>query len=510
MEKGILIMKNIRVRFAPSPTGPLHIGGLRTALYNYLLAKKYNGSLILRIEDTDKKRLIPESEPYIFESMKWCGIIPDEDPINGGNFGPYRQSERISIYKKYITELMSNGNAYYAFDTKTELDSIRNNYKKLGKVFTYNPLIRNKLNNSLSLSIEKLNIRFKLGIPYVIRFKNPINKLIEIKDEIRGNIYFNSNILDDKILMKSDGNPTYHITNVIDDHLMNINLVIRGEEWISSTPLHELLYSSYNWNPPKFAHLPLILNPYGKGKISKRNISTFTILPLKWLDKYNNIFIKGYRELGYFYESIINMIALLGWNPGNKEEIFSLKTLIKKFSIDKINKSSARFDKDKIRWINKQFLNNKPIQEIINLFSSEAESQGISIKDYQFIKKIVELNRKRAYLIQDMFKISKYFFRKPYYYEEKDIKKIKNKILYLKIASSILYIVENLKDFILKRIFYLFIKKYKINPKSIMLPIRLALVGALYGDDLFILIEIIGRRESINRIKLLYKKVFCT
>lgn len=503
-------MKNLRVRFAPSPTGPLHIGGLRTALYNYLLSKKYQGTFILRIEDTDKLRYIPESEPYIFESLKWCGIHTDEDPIKGGNYGPYRQSERLSIYNKYINDLLSNGYAYYAFDTKTELDFIRNNYQKIGKVFTYNPLVRNKLNNSLTITQYELNSRLQGGLPYVIRFKNPINELIKIVDKIRGNIYFNSNLLDDKILIKSDGTPTYHLTNVIDDHLMKINYVIRGEEWISSTPLHLLLYYYFNWNPPKFAHLPLILNPEGKGKISKRNISQleFPILPLQWFDKNKNI--PGYREIGYFPESLINMIALLGWNPGEKEQIFTLQTLINKFSIEKINKSAARFDKYKIHWINQQVLNKKPIQEIINLLRKEAEYQGMYIKDSFKLKKIVERNRKRAYLIKDLFKKSDFFFRKPYVYEEKDKKKIKNKILYLKIARSILVSIEHYNKYILNRIFNCFIKNNKINSQCIMLPLRLALVGAFYGDDLFFIIEMIGRRESLNRIDILYKKLICT
>ena len=361
-------MNNVRVRFAPSPTGPLHIGGVRTALFNYLFAKKHNGTFILRIEDTDQTRYVANAEKYIIEALNWMHIPYDEGPGKNEKFGPYRQSERKEIYKKYAEELIAKGKAYYAFDTSEQLDFHRKDHEEKGKTFIYNWHNREKgrLVNSLVLSNEEVQERIERGDNYVVRFKmydpkNNDSELIEADDIIRGHVSFKKEILDDKILFKSDGMPTYHLANIVDDHLMEISHVIRGEEWLPSLPLHIALYEAFGWNAPEFAHLPLILKPVGKGKLSKRDGDKlgFPVFPLEYKNNETGDVSRGYKEDGYFAETVINFLALLGWNPGTEQELFSLEELVKSFDLSRVNKSGARFDPDKTKWFNQQYMQQK-------------------------------------------------------------------------------------------------------------------------------------------------------
>ena len=352
--------KAVRVRFAPSPTGPLHIGGLRTALFNYLYAKKHNGTFILRIEDTDQNRFVPGAEQYIVEALEWCGITIDEGPNTTGHFGPYKQSERKHIYRQYAEQLVKEGKAYYAFDTAEALDEHRKNHEAQGKTFIYNWHNREKgkLVNSLVLDKEVVEAKINSGEDYVIRFKSPENQKLHLKDIIRGDIEIDTNILDDKVLFKSDGMPTYHLANIVDDHLMEITHVIRGEEWLPSLALHYQLYNAFGWTPPQFAHLPLILKPTGKGKLSKRDGDKmgFPVFPLEWKDPQTGEVSYGYRESGFFPEAVVNFLALLGWNPGTEQEIFSMDELINSFDLERVNKSGARFDPDKTKWFNHHYM----------------------------------------------------------------------------------------------------------------------------------------------------------
>jgi len=348
----------VRVRFAPSPTGPLHIGGVRTALFNYLFAKKNNGVFYVRIEDTDQNRFVPGAEQYILEALEWLGISPDETIGKNEKFGPYRQSERKDLYKKYADQLLENGWAYYAFDTAEELDELRKIAEESGETFIYNHTNREQLKTSLRLPKEEVDALLESGAPYVVRFKIPVNETLHLNDIIRGDIKFNTNLLDDKVLFKSDGMPTYHLANIVDDHLMETSHVIRGEEWLPSMPLHELLYKAFGWEAPKFAHLPLILKPVGNGKLSKRDGDKlgFPVFPLDWIDPISGEKSSGYREKGFYPETVINFLALLGWNDGTDQEIFSLEELIQKFDLSRVHKAGAKFDPEKNKWFNQHYL----------------------------------------------------------------------------------------------------------------------------------------------------------
>jgi glutamyl-tRNA synthetase len=367
-----MAQSKIRVRFAPSPTGPLHIGGVRTALYNYLFARKHGGDFLLRIEDTDQTRYVKGAEDYIIESLKWCGIIFDEGVTVGGPYAPYRQSERKELYHQYAEKLINWGNAYYAFDTPEELEKLRKGSESQGKSFSYNCQIRDSLNNSLRLSKEETDKLISSGIHYVVRLKVPMNELIEMTDLIRGNIKVNSSTIDDKVLFKSDGMPTYHLANVVDDYLMKITHVIRGEEWLPSLPIHVLLYNFLGWKDvmPEFAHLPLLLKPDGKGKLSKRDGDKlgFPVFPLEWKDPASGEISSGYRESGYFPEAVVNLLAFLGWNPGTEQEIFSMDQLIESFSLEHVHKAGAKFDFEKAKWFNHQYLVLKSDEELVSLF----------------------------------------------------------------------------------------------------------------------------------------------
>ena len=377
--------KEIRVRFAPSPTGPLHIGGVRTALYNYLFARHHGGKMILRIEDTDQNRYVPGAEDYIINSLEWTGIKFDEGVHVGGPFAPYRQSDRKEIYRKYADELISTGHAYYGFDSAEELDAKRKEAEGEKKVFTYDSSVRNFLKNSLALPKEETGQRLHSGEPYVIRFKIPENETLVFNDLIRGEITVNTNTLDDKVLFKSDGMPTYHLANIVDDHLMEISHVIRGEEWLPSLPLHILLYRSFGWESPLFAHLPLILKPEGSGKLSKRDGDRlgFPVFPLEWKDPFTGDISSGYKETGYFPETVVNMLALLGWNPGTEQEIFSMDELIHQFSMDRVGKSGSRFDPGKIKWFNHHYLISKTNGELTALFQEILKSNRFCPADFE-------------------------------------------------------------------------------------------------------------------------------
>jgi len=506
--------KNVRVRFAPSPTGPLHIGGVRTALFNYLFAKKHNGTFVLRIEDTDQNRYVEGAENYIINALKWCGMPFDEGPESStnaqlGNYGPYRQSERKHLYKQYADKLIASGDAYYAFDTAEELDAHRKEHEANGKTFIYNWHNRLKLNNSLSLSKEETQAKLDAGQDYVIRFKTPQNQTLHLKDIIRGDIKIDTNILDDKVLFKSDGMPTYHLANIVDDHLMEITHVIRGEEWLPSLALHYQLYQALGWDAPEFAHLPLILKPTGKGKLSKRDGDKlgFPVFPLQWEDPKTNEISRGYKEDGYFPESVINFLALLGWNPGTEQEIFSLEELIEAFNLNKVNKAGARFDVDKIKWFNHHYLQKQSNNSIAKTFKNQyAQLNDI---DINYIELVVGLIKERATFISDLWDLGAYFFQTPESYDEKAFKKaIKEETK--TILTTIKEIVENVNDFTadnLQKEIKQWITSNEIGFGKVMMPLRLALVGALQGPDVFDIMFMIGKIETIKRIENLIETI---
>lgn len=485
-------MKNIRVRFAPSPTGALHIGGIRTAFYNYIFAKKYKGKFILRLEDTDKDRFVAGTEKYIVEALEWCGLCTDESPFNVGKYGPYKQSDRKYLYDFYLQKLLESGYAYYAFDTPNTVEQI----KKKDNLFTYNAKTRLQMNNSLSIE-PKNNLEF----PYVIRFKTPNEKLISVYDEIRGEIKINTSSLDDKILVKSDGMVTYHLANVVDDHLMKITHVIRGEEWLSSMPLHILIYEAFEWEIPSFAHLPLILNPSGR-KLRKRDRGEGQILPMEWTDTKTDTktISPGYREGGYFPEAIVNMLALLGWNPGTGKELFSLKQFEKKFSLKSVQKSGAIFNKEKAYWFNKQYLQRKPIEHLMILFRKEFNKHCVYIKKKDLFK-VLKTVKNRVSLAQELWYNTYYFFMAPQTYDHK-YKSTDSFSILNNLQKSLMK--EDFRSSNLRRIIKFFIYDHQLVLKQVLQTLRLALVGTLIGGDIFFIMEILGKKETIERIRKYY------
>ncbi|GAA4802221.1 glutamate--tRNA ligase [Litoribaculum gwangyangense] len=494
--------KNVRVRFAPSPTGPLHIGGVRTALFNYLFAKKYQGTFILRIEDTDQNRYVEGAEQYIIDALNWCGIPFDEGPGKNEKFGPYRQSERKHLYKKYADELIASGNAYYAFDTAETLDFHRKDHEEKGKTFIYNWHNRLKLSNSLSLSAEEVKAKLDAGEDYVIRFKSPKNETLHLKDIIRGDIKIDTNVLDDKVLFKSDGMPTYHLANIVDDHLMEITHVIRGEEWLPSLALHYQLYKAFGWEAPEFAHLPLILKPTGKGKLSKRDGDKmgFPVFPLQWTDSTTNEVSRGYKEDGYFPEAMVNFLAFLGWNPGTEQEIFNLEELIKAFELERVNKSGARFDPDKIKWFNHHYMQEQDNQILAEAFKKE-RPELIDI-DTEYMALVVGLIKERATFVNDFWELSHYFFVAPSTYDEKASKKAFKEDT-ADILNKIKDLILHIDDFTvtaLQNDIKGWITNNDIGFGKVMMPLRLALVGSLQGPDVFEIMFLIGKNETINRL----------
>lgn len=496
----------VRVRFAPSPTGALHIGGVRTALYNYLFAKKNNGTFILRIEDTDQTRYVANAEKYIIDALNWCNIPFDEGPGKNEKFGPYRQSERKEIYKKYAKILIEKGWAYYAFDTAEALDFLRKEHEENGKTFIYNwhNRTKGKLINSLVLNEEEVQKKINNGDDFVIRFKSPQDEILEMEDEIRGKITIDTNTLDDKILFKSDGMPTYHLANIVDDHLMEITHVIRGEEWLPSMALHKLLYKAFDWNAPKFAHLPLILKPIGKGKLSKRDGDQlgFPVFPLAYTNEETGDISRGYKEDGYFADGFINMLALLGWNPGTEQEIFSLDELIQAFDLKRVSKSGAKFNPDKTKWFNQQYMQQKSNSELASLFAIILSEKGI-FREQIFVEKIISMIKERATFVNDFWELSNYFFETPTEFDEKAVAK-NWKEETRNLMEQLLIEIEKINDFSTENLennIKEWITKNNIGFGKVMQPLRLSLVGALKGPHLFDIMEMIGKEETIKRIE---------
>lgn len=506
-------MSKVRVRFAPSPTGPLHIGGLRTALYNYLFAKKNGGKMILRIEDTDQKRYVDGAEQYILDSLEWCGIHLDESIIHGGKYGPYRQSQRKEIYRPYAEQLVNNGFAYYAFDTAEELTLMRERMKKAGVTSPqYNSITRSTMKNSLSLSDDEVKKRLNNEEPYVIRIKMPRNQEVKLFDVIRGWVVVNTNKMDDKVIFKSDGMPTYHLANVVDDYLMKISHVIRGEEWLPSAPLHVLLYEYLGWKSqqPQFAHLPLLLKPDGNGKLSKRDGDRlgFPVFPLNWKNPETGEISLGYKEGGYLPEAFINMLAFLGWNPGTPQEIFSIDDLCETFTLDRVGKSGAKFDFDKTKWFNQQYLRSKSKLELAEMLQVILKKNDISA-EFNYVANVCQQLKERATFIKDMWSEGKYYFQPPKSYDDKVIRKkwdndIKDVLNELKIELTELvdFSAENIET-----VFKLFLEKKKIKMGVLLPVLRVSLTGLAMGPSLFNIAELIGKKETLFRIDTAIKKI---
>jgi glutamyl-tRNA synthetase len=497
--------QNVRVRLAPSPTGPLHIGGLRTALFNYLFARKTGGSFIVRVEDTDRTRYVPGAEEYILEALDWCGLYPDEGPRQGGGFGPYRQSERNKLYNAYARELVRKGHAYYAFDTPEELDALRKKHEEKGETFVYDARVRESLRNSLCLDQGKVGELIAAGTPYVIRYKFEPDREIRMEDIIRGEVVINSSTLDDKVLYKSDGMPTYHLANVVDDNLMAISHVIRGEEWLPSLPLHVSLYRAFGWDHlmPAFAHLPLILKPSGKGKLSKRDGEQggFPVFPLKWEDPETGVISPGFREEGYLPEAVVNLLALLGWNPGTEEELFSLEQLVDEFQLEKVGRSGSRYDPDKAKWFNHQHLQRIQDSELRFAFQRHLEVHGVSC-DREELQILIPLIKPRIDFIHEIWDHSWFFFKPPSRYDEGVIKKRwkedtpeKMKLLIETLERCEPFTVESVETSVKE-----LIEENGWGTGAIMNAWRLLLVGAASGPGLFDLAAFLGKEEVIRRI----------
>ena len=537
--------RKTRVRFAPSPTGPLHMGGVRTALYNYLFAKQRGGDFIIRIEDTDSQRFVPGAEKYIIEALNWCGIVPDEGVDAEGNVvetaserhphAPYRQSQRKPIYRKYAEELVENGFAYYAFDTAEELGAKRAEMEAAGQTFIYNQTTRLGLRNSLSMPEAEWKALLETRTDWTIRFKMPENRIVKMDDLIRGHVEVNTDTLDDKVLWKrADELPTYHLANIVDDHLMEITEVIRGEEWLPSLPLHYLLYEAFGWTEtqPRFAHLSLLLKPDGKGKLSKRDGDRlgFPVFPLKWVNAEGEV-SRGYREDGYFPEAFVNLLAMLGWNPGNDQEIFSLEEFVGAFSLERVVKSGARFNADKAKWYNKEYLRTKSVEELASLYIPVLEEKGLQIVDCpacaltagsamtvtgadfenrifsrQYVERIVALIQERATFVADFWDIASYLFIAPTSFVEKDAAKFwkeENYTLALQVADFILGFNGEFTKESLEGPLEEYIRSNEWPMGKVMNCLRLALVGASSGLGIADIVTLIGKDEFAKRINFI-------
>ena len=493
--------KPVRVRFAPSPTGPLHMGGVRTALYNYLFAKRNKGTFILRIEDTDQTRFVEGAQDYILDALAWCGITPDEGPRIGGDFGPYIQSQRQAMYKPYAEQLVSNDKAYYAFDTGEELDHMREQAKLMKMPnWQYNSVTRMSMKNSLTLPADEVEKRIANGDPYVIRFKMPRNEDIRFEDIVRGWVVVNTNNLDDKVLFKSDGMPTYHLANIVDDHTMHISHVIRGEEWLPSAPLHVLLYDAFGWEAPQFAHLPLLLRPDGNGKLSKRDGDRlgFPVFPTNWTTAEGELY-SGYREKGYHPGAFINMLALLGWSPGTNEEIFSLDELVEIFTLDRVSKAGAKFDAEKTKWFQQQFLrataNDELASELKSLFSTD--------KSHAYLLCVCELMKERATFVQDILTEGDYFFKAPSEYDETTIRKKwkDNSEQIMQGWLNELQQIENFTASTIENSFKSYLEKLGLGIGAVLPLFRLLTTGKGMGPSIFEIAELLGKEETVTRMK---------
>ena len=502
-------MKTVRTRFAPSPTGPLHIGGVRTALFSFLYAKQHGGKFILRIEDTDQKRLVKGAEQHIAESLQWCGIVPDEGVTEGGEYAPYRQSERRNIYSEYVTRLVREGHAYYAFDTAEQLASLRKEAEQKGSVFTYGVANREELDNSLNIGKEEAEKRLSKGIPYVVRFKVPEGETITVVDSIRGTVHYRSEELDDKVLVKADGLPTYHLANVVDDHLMEISHVIRGEEWLPSLPLHYLLYRALGWGDeiPQFAHLPLILNPSGKGKLSKRDGDTLGVpvfavafTPPDSKDKY-----RGLREIGYLPQAVVNMLALLGWTDAEEREEFTLSELAQRFSLERVSKAGAKFSLEKLRWLNHRHLAQADISVFLQQALLELEKRQLNFSQ-DYVARICTATKERITVLSEWWQQCYYFFEAPSSFDEKAVSKkwtaevlavIREKLIPLWQALP-RWTAETLQEAVQQ-----VASESGLSLSSIMPALRLCVVGKLFGADLPLVLDILGKEEVLRRLNSL-------
>lgn len=495
--------RKVRVRFAPSPTGPLHIGGVRTALYNYLFARQHGGDLVFRIEDTDSHRFVPGAEEYIIESFRWLGIKFDEGVSFGGNHGPYRQSERRAIYKKYVDQLLADDKAYIAFDTPEQLEAKRAAVQN----FQYDARTRQEMTNSLTLPKEEVERRIADGEQYVVRFKVKPGIEVHVNDMIRGDVKIKSDILDDKVLYKSaDELPTYHLANIVDDHLMEITHVIRGEEWLPSAPLHVLLYRAFGWEDtmPTFAHLPLLLKPEGKGKLSKRDGDRlgFPVFPLEWHDPKTGDISSGYRESGYFPEAVVNFLALLGWNPGTEQELFSLDELVEQFDIHKCSKSGAKFDYQKGIWFNHEYILRKSNEEIARLFAPIVANNGVD-ESMERITKVVSMMKDRVSFVKELWPLCSFFFIAPLEYDEKTVKK-RWKADSAKVMTELAEVLEGIDDFSVEGqepivMKWVEEKGYKLG--DVMNAFRLALVGIGKGPGMFDISAFLGKEETLARLR---------
>jgi glutamyl-tRNA synthetase len=501
---------DVRVRFAPSPTGPLHIGGVRTALFNYLFAKKHNGTFILRIEDTDQNRYVEGAEEYIIETLNWCKIPYDEGPGKEGNYGPYRQSDRNNMYRAYAEELIQKDAAYYAFDTAEELAEARTICEANKETFIYNHNNRSNFTNSLTLSPEEVKERLDRGDEYTVRFK-PTLKTLNMYDEIRKGIEIDTALLDDKVLFKSDGMPTYHLANVVDDHTMKISHVIRGEEWLPSMALHILLYESFGWDRPKFAHLPLILKPTGKGKLSKRDGDKmgFSVFPLEWKDPKSGEISTGFREDGFLPETMVNILAFLGWNPGSDQEIFSLEELVQAFSLGKVNSSGAKYDPEKAKWFQQQWYVHQDDAVVGAAFAKALQNKNIPYGSEDYVSMVAGMVKERAVFTEDLFELAGFFFTAPDTYDEKNAKKSWKEDTN-KIMSDIIQVIKDTEEDTaagLSTAIKGWITSQEMGFGKVMMPLRLALVGSLMGPDVFEIASMIGKEETISRMETAMEKL---
>jgi len=500
--------KQVRVRFAPSPTGGLHLGGVRTVLYNYLFAKQHKGTFVLRIEDTDQTRYVPGAEEYIQDCLKWCGLEPDESPLHGGPYGPYRQSERKEMYRQYAQQLVKQGNAYYAFDTPEELDAMREKFKSEANASPqYNYVLREQMRNSLTLSDDEVQRLLNEGTRHVIRIKLPQNETVSFTDMIRGQVSFNTSLVDDKVLLKADGMPTYHLAVVVDDYAMKITHAFRGEEWLPSAPVHLLLWKYLGWydEMPEWAHLPLILKPDGHGKLSKRDGDRlgFPVFAMNWNDPRTGDLTTGFRELGFLPEAFINLLAVLGWNDGSEQEVFSIEELIEKFSLEKVHKGGAKFDYEKAKWFNHEWIKKLPASDLKVRVKSYFEQSDISITADDKFEKVLELVKERCTLLTDFVQQASFFFKAP---DTLDVESVKpkwndDKSMFFDILTEKFTVLEDWNTANIESTFKETATEKNIKVGELQLPFRIMLVGGKFGPTVFDIADLIGKAETINRIK---------